>query len=190
MFSTSDLKRGLIVEWEDAPHVVESVHVSTPSARGANTIHKVRLRNLKTKQKRDASFRGGDTFGEPDFEKRPCQLLYKDAQGYHFMDQQSFEQFSFQAADLEWETKFLKDEQDDILALVYNGEVIGLELPTTVTLRIVETPPSMKGASATARSKPATLETGHVVNVPEYIEPGEMLTVDTRTGESLGRAQA
>ena len=94
----------------------------------------------------------------------------------------------FQEADLEWELKFLQDEMEGIQALVYNGGVIGLELPTTVTLKITDTQPGIKGSSATARTKPATLETGHVVNVPEFIELGESLTVDTRTGESLGRA--
>jgi elongation factor P len=188
MYSTSDLKRGLVVELDGAPYVIESVTVSTPSARGANTIHKVRMRNLKTRQKRDESFRGGDSFAEPDFEKRPCQLLYRDATGLHFMDQENYEQFAFSPDDLEWEMNFLKDEMEGIQALVYNEQVIGLELPTTVVLRITDTPPAIKGASATARTKPATLETGHTVTVPEYIETGELLTVDTRTGESLGRA--
>ena len=188
MYSTSDLKRGLIIEMDGAPYLVENLTVSSPQARGGNTITKVRLRNLKTKQKRDESFRGSETFGEPDFEKRPCQLLYRDANGLHFMDQENYEQFSLQEADLEWELKFLKDEMEGILALIYNEEVIGVELPNTVALKITDTPPSMKGASATARTKPATLETGHVVTVPEYIETGEVMTIDTRTGESVGRA--
>jgi len=188
MYTTSDLKKGLLIEMDGAPYVIENVHVSSPSARGANTIHKVRLRNLKTRQKLDKSFRGGDTFAEPDFEKRACQLLYRDSHGIHFMDQESFEQFTFQEADLEWELKFLKDEMEGILALVYNGEVIGLELPTSVALQITDTQPGIKGSSATARTKPATLETGLVVNVPEFIETGETLHIDTRTGESLGRA--
>jgi elongation factor P len=188
MYSASDLKRGVIIELDGAPYAVETVHVVSPSARGANTMYKVRLRNLKTKQKRDESYRGGDTFAEPDFEKRPCQLLYRDATGLHFMDAESYEQFAFQPEDLEWELNFLKDEMEGIQALFYNEEVIGLELPNTVVLTVADTPPAIKGSSATARTKPATLETGHTVTVPEYIESGESLTIDTRTGESLGRA--
>lgn len=188
MYTTSDLKKGLLIELDSAPFLIENVTVTSPSARGGNTIYKVRMRNLMTKQKLDKSYRGGDTFLEPDFEKRPCQMLYRDPNGLHFMDQESYEQFSFQEADLEWELKFLQDEMEGIQALVYNGGVIGLELPTTVTLKITDTQPGIKGSSATARTKPATLETGHVVNVPEFIELGESLTVDTRTGESLGRA--
>jgi len=187
MIQSSDLKRGLLIELDGAPYLIEKVDVSSPQARAGNTVYKVRLRNLKTKQKLDKSYRGGDTFAEPDFEKRACQMLYRDANGLHFMDQENFEQFTFQESDLAWETKFLKDEMEGIVALYYNEEVIGLELPNHVTLKIKETTPGIKGASATARTKPATLETGHVVQIPEYIEQGETLKVDTRTGESLGR---
>ena len=188
MMQSSDLKRGLLIELDGAPYLIENVSVSSPSARGGNTIYKVRMRNLKTKQKRDESYRGGDTFAEPDFEKRPCQLLYKDANGYHFMDQENYEQFTFQESDLEWELKFLVDEMEGITALYYNEEVIGLELPNFVNLKITDTAPGIKGSSATARTKPATLETGHVVQIPEYIDEGETLKIDTRNGESLGRA--
>lgn len=189
MYSTSDLKKGLIIDFEGAPHMVESLNVSTPQARGASTIHKVRLRNLRTKQKIDKSFRGGDTFGVPDFEKRPIQFLYRDADAFNFMDRESFDQFSFQAEDVEWEAKFLIEDLEGIVALVYNDEIIGLELPPQVVLEITETNPAVKGNSATSRSKPATLETGHVVQVPEHIAQGEGALVDTRTGEYLGRAQ-
>ena len=188
MYTSSDLKRGLLIELDGAPFLIENVNVSSPQARGANTVYKVRLRNLKTRQKIDKSYRGGDTFVEPDFEKRACQLLYRDANGLHFMDQENYEQFSFQESDLDWELKFLKDEMEGIVALYYNEEVIGLELPNHVTLKISDTTPGIKGSSATARTKPATLETGHVVQIPEYIDEGETLKIDTRTGESLGRA--
>lgn len=188
MYATSDLKRGLLIELDGAPYLIENVTVTSPSARGGNTIHKVRMRNMRTKQKVDKSYRGGETFAEPDFEKRPCQLLYRDPNGIHFMDQESYEQFSFQESDLEWELNFLQDEMEGIQAFVYNGEVIGLDLPTTVALKITDTQPGIKGSSATARTKPATMETGLVVNVPEFIETGEVLNIDTRTGESLGRA--
>lgn len=188
MYTSSDLKRGLLIELEGAPYLIEKVTVSSPSARGGNTIYKVRLRNMKTKQKLDKSYRGGDTFAEPDFEKRPCQMLYKDASGMHFMDQENFEQFTFQEDALEWELNFLQDEMEGIVALYYNEEVIGLELPNFVILKITDTAPGIKGSSATARTKPATLETGLVVQIPEHIDLGDSLKIDTRTGESIGRA--
>ena len=190
MYSTSDFKKGLIVELDGAPCMIENIQVSTPTARGATTIHKVRLRNLKTKQKIDKSFRGGDMLGVPDFERRPCQYLYREQDTFHFMDQESFDQFFFSKSDIEWETNFLIDDLEGIQCLIYNEEVIGIQMPTTVTLKITDTPPSMKGASATARTKPAVLETGYQVQVPEHISPDDRLNVDTRSGDFLGRAQS
>ncbi len=189
MYTTSDIKKGLILEYDDAPCMVESVQVSTPSARGASTIFKVRLRNLKSGQKLDKSFRGGDTFKVPDFSRAPCQYLYRDQESFHFMNEETFDQFSFTQKSIEWEAQFLKDELEGIACLIYNDEVIGLQMPPTVSLEITETPPSIKGASATARTKPATLESGFIVQVPEHISQGDVVNVDTRTGDFLGRAQ-
>lgn len=187
MYSTSDLKRGLIVELDGQPHVVETVSVSTPSARGASTIHKVRLRNLKTKQKVDRSFRGGDTFGVPDVERRKVQFLYRDPGAFHFMDTETYEQFALPVAELEWEANFLVDDMEGITAIYHDDNPIALELPNTVALKITETNPAVKGNSATGRTKPATLETGHVVQVPEHISQDTLVSVDTRTGEFVGR---
>ena len=190
MYSTSDLKRGLIIDFEGVPHMVESVKVTSPSARGASTITKVRLRNLRTKQKTDQSFRGSEVFGEGDFERRACQLLYEQQGTYHFMDAENYEQFTLEKADLDWEANFLLDEMEGIVVFRSGEEVLGLELPPHVVLTVKETPPAIKGATAAARSKPATLETGFVVQVPEHISEGDRLTVDTRTGAFLGRAQS
>ncbi len=188
MYDVGELKKGLIVDFEGAPHLVETVNASSPQARGASMIYKVRLRNLKTKQKVDRSFRSGDSFGVPDFERRPVQFLYRDQDTYHFMDSKSFEQFFFEKSDIEWEAKFLREEMEGVLALVYQDDVIGLELPPTVVLEITETSPGVRGNSATKREKPATLETGHVIQVPEYMNSGETVSVDTRSGAYLGRA--
>ncbi|MEM7201043.1 MAG: elongation factor P [Planctomycetota bacterium] len=189
MYSTSDLKRGLIIELEGAPVVVESLHVSSPTARGGNTVTRVRLRNLKTKQSFDKSFRGGETFAVPDVDRRPIQFLYADPATYHFMDSESYEQFELSREDLEWEGKFLVEGIEGVRAMYYNGAPIGLELPTAVSLEITETAPGVKGNSATGRTKPATLETGHVVQLPEHIDQGIRVSIDTRTGEFLGRAK-
>lgn len=188
MIGTSDLKVGVLIEYQGAPCRVETLKVSSPTARGGNTITRVRLRNLRTRQKLDVSFRGGETFPQPDYEMRPCQILYRESDAVHFMDQENYEQFALQLEDLEWEANFLTDELEGVKALRADGELLGIDLPAHVTLEITETPPAIKGASATARTKPATLETGHVVNVPEYIETGTKVKVDTRSGEYLGRA--
>ena len=188
MLSTSDLKKGAILLYEDAPCRVETVKVSVPTARGGNTITRVRMRNLRTKQKLDVSFRGGEMFPEPDFQRRPSQLLYVEKDMYFFMDQENFEQFGIHKDELEWELNFLTDNLEGIYALKSDEELLGIELPTTVALPIAETTPAIKGASATARTKPATLVTGHMIQVPEHISEGDVVNVDTRTGEFLRRA--
>lgn len=186
MYTVSDLKRGVIVDHDNAPHQVEAVTSSSPTARGGNTITRVKMRNLKSKQRIELNLRGSETFAVPDVEKRPLQFLYDDPESLHFMDQESFEQFAFPRADLEWECNFLV-EGIDLRVLNYNGSPIGLELPNTVALPITETIPAVKGNSATGRTKPATLSTGYTIQVPEHIAEGTTVNVDTRTGEFLGR---
>ena len=187
MYSISDLKRGLIVDLDAAPHIVESLQSSSPTARGGNTITKVKLRNLKTKQRVEKSFRGSETFAVPDVDRRPIQFLYSDPTGFHFMDSETFEQFALSTEDLEWEKNFLFEGIEGVRAFYYNQAPIAIELPVTVPLEITETNPGVKGNSATGRTKPATLSTGHIVQVPEHIDQGTIASVDTRTGEFLGR---
>jgi len=189
VYTTSDLKRGLILELDGVPHLVESVQTTAPSARGASTIHKVRLRDLKTRRKVDRSFRGGVTFAVPDVERRSVQFLYKDPESFHFMEQESYEQFALRKEELEWEANFLVEDLTDISAIYHNGHPIALELPNNVPLEIVETGPAVKGNSATGRQKPATLETGFVVQIPEHLGQGTRIHVDTRTGDFVGRVK-
>ncbi len=188
MLSVSDLKKGLVIDYDGAPCSIQSVKSTSPSARGGNTITHVRLRNLRTRQKIDVSFRGSESFAESDFEKRPCQLLYTEKGNYHFMDAENYEQFAIHEDDLEWEKGFLVDEIEGVRALRSDEELLGIELPNSVALKITDTTPAIKGASVNARTKPATLETGFTVRVPEHIGDGETINVDTRTGEFLGRA--
>ena len=117
------------------------------------------------------------------------QLLYRDAQAFHFMDQESYEQFALDRGDLAWESNFLVDEMEGLVALMYNGAPLALELHNNVALDIAKTSPSVKGNSATGRTKPATLETGFTIQVPEHVDQGVKVNVDTRTGEFLGRTK-
>ena len=189
MYTTSDLQRGVVIELDGAPHVVETVQISTPTARGGNTIHRCKLRNLATKQRVDRSFRGGETFSAADVDRRKVQFLYREPDAFHFMDQESYEQFPIQADELEWESNFLVEDQEDIIALCFNEAPLALELPNNVVLTITETSPAVKGNSATGRTKPATLETGHIIQIPEHISEGTRVSVDTRTGDFLSRVK-
>ncbi len=183
-----DIKRGSIVSHGDAPCMVESVTVQTPSARGANTLYKFRARNLITKQKVDLTLRGGESLDEADFERHPVQYMYADATHLHFLDQTDYNQYALAREDLVEETKYLTEELEGVLALIYNEQCVGIQLPLTVELRVQRCDPGVKGDSATGRTKPATLQTGLVVQVPEYLGEGERVKVDTRTGQYLSRA--
>jgi elongation factor P len=188
MFNASDLKKGDVVRIDGDPHIVEAVKVQTPSARGAVTLYKVRFRNLRTKRKADQSLRGDDVLAEADFERRPVQWLFGDASSVTFMDLQDFSQFALAKEDLEDEWPYLTEGVEGLVAISSEGRVLGLEVPTFINLEIVETSPSVKGGSVTARTKPATLSTGLVVQVPEYMSAGETIRVDTRTGEYVSKA--
>jgi elongation factor P len=183
----SELTKSSIVDIGGVPHRVEALQVQTPSARGGASLYKVRFRNVQSGQKVDQTLRGDDALQEAHFETRDVQYLFKNGDQYTFMDLTSYEQFELPAAEIENAIPYLIEDMEDIRALVSEERVLGVVMPDTVELRIVECDPSMKGASATARTKPATLETGLVVQVPEYIAPDETIRVDTRTNAFLNR---
>ncbi|HUY92747.1 MAG TPA: elongation factor P [Pirellulales bacterium] len=183
-----DIKRGMIVNYNASPCIIENVSVQSPTARGAATYYKYRSRNLITKQKVDITLRGGESLAEADFQKRPIKYMYADATHMHFLDQTDFNQYSLPLEDLTDEANYLTAELEGVQALIYNDECVGIDIPQTVALQITECDPYVKGNSATGRTKPATLETGFVIHVPEYMGQGETIKVDTRTGEFLSRA--
>jgi elongation factor P len=183
-----DFKRRMVVEIDGAPHMIEHIQVQTPSARGAATLYKVKARNLKTRNRVEKTYKGTDSLNESSFERRPIQFLYRDADGFHFMDSTDFNQFSMSKDDLEDQAPYMTENMEGVEALVVDDEVIGIEIPDTVELPIVETSPGVRGNSATGRTKPATLATGAVIQVPEHLDQGVTVRVDTRSGEYLGRA--
>jgi elongation factor P len=182
-----DIKNGMVLNYHDAPCMIESISVQSPSARGAATIYKYRARNLVNKQKIDIVLRGGESLDEANFERRNVKFMYADATHMHFLDQQDYNQYSLDMPQVENEARFITDSLDGIQALIYNDECVGLQLPVVVELKVTQCDPGVRGNSATGRTKPATLETGLVVNVPEYLAQGEMVKIDTRSGEFLSR---
>jgi elongation factor P len=188
MFKASDLKRGDIVKIEGDAHIVETIRVQSPAARGAVTLYKIRFRNLKSKRKIDQALHGNDVLPEADFERRPVQYLYGDASSIIFMDLQDYSQFTLTKDEIEEEWPYLTEGIEGLLSISSEGRILGLELPSFIALTIVDTRPSVKGGSVTARTKPATLSTGLVVQVPEYMSAGEVIRVDTRTGEYASKA--
>ena len=182
------VKSGSVIEVNGAPHIVESVDKHTPSARGAATLYKIRARNLLTQSKTDLSCKGEESFPEPDFQSRESQFLYRDGEQYVFMDLESYDQYSLHGSTVGDQALFLVENMEGVFAMLLDGHIVGVRLPDVVEQQIVECDPGIRGNSATARTKPAKTQTGLTVQVPEYMENGEVIRVDTRDGRFLGRA--
>lgn len=183
-----DIKNGTIVVHNDAPCLIESIQVQSPSARGGATLYKFRARNVVTKNKVDITLKGTEGLDDADFKKREVSVMYQDAEALHLMDTESYEQYALPLEDCAAELQYMKEGQDGLLALIYNDECVGINIPATVELTIAQCDPGVKGNSATGRTKPLNLETGLQIQGPEYLKEGEVVKVDTRTGEFLGRA--
>jgi len=188
MIRACDLTRSSVVDIDGTPHRVETITVQSPSARGGATLYKVRFRNVVTKNKVDKTFKGDDALKNADLEFREIQYLYKNGDQHTFLDLGDYSQFDLTQSDIEEQVPFLIEDMEGIKALMSDGRIIGIELPDVVEMEIVECEPSIRGATATARTKPATLVTGLTVQVPEYMSQGEIIRVDTRTGAFLSRA--
>jgi len=188
MPKASELKKGMVVDVADEPYVVRDIDIRNPSSRGASTLYKVRFNHLKTKQKRDESFKGEDFLKEVDCERIQVQYSYKDDDNYVFMNNDTFEQYMINVSDIEDSIGYIHDGLDHIVAVLLDQQLVAIELPAAVVLEITETSPGIKGATAAARTKPATLSTGIEVQVPEYIESGEVIKVNTDTGKFISRA--
>jgi elongation factor P len=189
MPNAGELRRGGRVELDGEPYVVLDVHFQSPSARGAATLVKTRVRNLRTGNVFDRTFKAQDRVIEPQVDLRAVQYLYADDTGYHFMDGESYEQFALSAEELGDVASYLIEGLSGIRSVVYNERVISIELPNTIVLRVEQTDPAIKGATAQAQTKPATLETGLVIQVPAYLESGELVQVDTREARFVARAK-
>jgi len=183
-----EIKPGAVVNYASAPCIIESVNVQSPSARGAATLYKYRARNLITKQKVDIALKGTDSLEPADFSRRPVKYMYADATQLYFLDQGNYETYSLSKEEIAEESRYLTEELEGVQALIYNDQAVGIQLPVAVELQIVECSPGIRGDSATGRAKPAKLQTGLVVQVPEYLNEGERIKVDTRTGQFLSRA--
>lgn len=184
----SELKKGLVLDVDGRKVIIRHLEVQSPSSRSGSTLYKVRGHDILTRQKYEARYKGDENLQTVEFGRRPVQFLYRDADGCTFMDKDNYEQYTLAAEALEDELQYLSENLDGILAMVSDDSILGIELPATVTLEIVDTAPGMKATSSSARTKPATLATGLVVQVPEYLAPGETIKVNTGTGEYVSRA--
>lgn len=184
MISVNDLRPGLTIELEDGIwSVIEFLHVKP--GKGAAFV-RTKLKNVRTGQVHERTFRAGERVQRAHIETREMQYLYGSGDEYVFMDTETYDQLTLSEGQLGDALKFMKENMV-IQVQMYEGKAIGVELPTTVDLEVTYTEPGHKGDTATGGTKPATLETGITIQVPLFIEQGEKVKVDTRTGEYLSR---
>ncbi len=182
------VKRRTLFEFEDTPFYCLEAEVNTPTARGGQTLVRLKIRNLLTSAVFEKTFKAGDKFKEPDLQKVPASYLYSDGDGSHFMDQDSFETLSLSEETIGSALDFLV-EGAIVEMLKYNGNPIGLELPPHVELIVAHTEPGVRGDSSSGTvTKPARLETGLEIRVPLFIKEGEKVRVSTETKTFAGRA--
>jgi elongation factor P len=184
--STADFRKGLKIELEGEPYIiVDFLHVK-PGKGGA--FVRTKLKSLITGNVIDRTFRSGEKVQTPSLEEKNMQYLYQEGGTYHFMDTENYEQFVMTGDQLGEDSSFLQ-ENLEIKILFYNGQPIGVELPIFVELTITRTEPGVKGDTASGGSKPATLETGAIIQVPLFLNEGDVIKVDTRTREYIERVK-
>jgi elongation factor P len=185
MISVNDFRTGLTIEVDNGIwRVLDFQHVKP--GKGAAFVRS-KLRNLRTGAIQEKTFRGGEKVAKAQIDNRKMQYLYADGTNHVFMDNESYEQIELPATQIEYELKFLKENME-INIVMYQGETIGVDLPNTVELKVAETEPGIKGDTSSGGSKPATLETGLVVQVPFFVNEGDTLVINTTEASYVSRA--
>ena len=186
MYSTTDFRKGLKIEVEGTPYEIIEFQHFKPGKGGA--MVRTKLRNILTGRVEAITFRSGDKVGKPDIETRDMQYLYKDGEDLVFMDMTTYEQIQMPAASTAGKSDFLKDGQE-CRVMLYQGRPLDIDIPMSVVLEVTDTEPGAKGDTATNVTKPAILETGAEIKVPLFINEGDKIQIDTRTGEYIGRSK-
>jgi elongation factor P len=186
MYSTAEFKKGLKIELDGAPYVIVDFQHVKPGKGGA--FVRTKIKNLVTGKVLDQTFRSGEKVKRPDLVEREMQYLYREGDSFYLMDNETYEQFALTADQLGDAVLFLT-ENLNVKVLFFNKQPVAVELPTFVELTVVQTEPGVRGDTASGGSKPATLESGAVIQVPLFINEGDRVKVDTRTGTYIERAK-
>uniref|UniRef100_A0A7C3Z2Y5 Elongation factor P n=1 Tax=Desulfobacca acetoxidans TaxID=60893 RepID=A0A7C3Z2Y5_9BACT len=186
MYSTAEFKKGLKIELDGAPYVIVDFQHVKPGKGGA--FVRTKIKNLVTGKVLDQTFRSGEKVKRPDLAEREMQYLYREGDSFYLMDNETYEQFALTADPLGDAVLFLT-ENLNVKVLFFNKQPVAVELPTFVELTVVQTEPGVRGDTASGGSKPATLESGAVIQVPLFINEGDRVKVDTRTGTYIERAK-
>ena len=186
MYTSSDLRKGLKIEIDGDPYVVVQFEFSKPGK--GKSYYKCKLKNMVTGAQFDRTFRAGDKFNEANLEEHEMEYLYADGEQYCFMNTTTFVQDFLNKDQLAEAIDFLK-ENTVCNILYFEGKPIGISLPFFIDLKVVQSDPWVKGDTASGDTKPVTLETGYVLQVPPFVEEGELIRIDTRTGEYVERVK-
>jgi len=188
MPKASELKKGSVVEIDGEVYVANQIDKRNPSARGASTLFKVRFFNVRSGQKLEQTLKGDDFIKDGDLVRRSVQFSYREGDITTFMDTENYNQYALNAEAIAEQSCYMTEDLEGMIALLVDGQIVGVEIPQTVELDITETAPGLKAASASARTKSALLSTGLEIQVPEYLESGERIKVNTTNGKFVSRA--
>jgi len=190
MPKASEIKRNTAIEYDGSAYIVRDIERSVPQGRAGGSLYRMRMYDVVTNRKVDETFKDSDMLTLADLIRRPATFSYSDGDEYVFMDSEDYSSYSLNKEAIEEELLFITEDIQGLLVLLLNDAPVAIDLPATVELEITETDPSLKGGSATARTKPATLSTGLVVQVPEHISTGERIKVNVEERKFTGRAEA
>ncbi|MEQ3693358.1 MAG: elongation factor P-like protein YeiP [Alcanivorax sp.] len=188
MPKASEIKKNAAVEYNGSVYFVKDIERSVPQGRAGGSIYRMRMYDVVTGSKLDESFKDGDMLQLADLIRRQVSLSYIDGEEYVFMDNEDFTMFSLNKESIEDEALFIAEDTQGLQVVVLNDSPVGVDLPSVVELVITDTAPAMKGSSATSRTKPATLTTGLVVQVPEHISIGDRIKINVDESKFTGRA--
>jgi elongation factor P len=186
MLGITDLKNGVVINYEGAPLMVINYEHSKMGRGGA--VLRTKLRNLRTNAVVDITFKGSDKFDEADLERRPCSFLYADGEAYSFMDSTSFEQFTLKAEEVGDASRFLK-EGSEVQILFFEEVPISIELPIKMEFEVTYAEPGVKGDTAQGGTKPVTIETGTIITAPLFVKTGDVIRVNTTEGTYVERVK-
>lgn len=188
MPKASEIKKNQAVEYEGRVYFVKDIERSVPQGRAGGSLYRMRMYDVVTNQKLDETFKDSDMLNLADLVRRPAIFSYADGEEYVFMDSEDYTQYMLNRSAIEDELLFITEETQGVMVILVSEAPVAIDLPPTVELTIEETDPSIKGGSATARTKPARLTTGLVVQVPEHISTGDRIKVNVEERRFLSRA--
>lgn len=188
MPKASEIKKNQAVEYEGRVYFVKDIERSVPQGRAGGSLYRMRMYDVVTGQKLDETFKDSDMLNLADLVRRPAMFSYADGEEYVFMDSEDYTQYMLNRSAIEDELLFITEETQGVMVILVSEAPVAIDLPPTVELTIEETDPSLKGGSATARTKPARLTTGLVVQVPEHISTGDRIKVNVEERRFLSRA--